>query len=156
MAGIPLLALVLWQLAYSLDCADGQLARVTGRASPAGARVDVLCDVAVQISLVTAVSIVAAAPPWLSAVFAGTWLVNLFTSVLASTPGAASLLPSTSLPVRLLKLARDYGAMVLALGLVLAFAPQWTAAAMMAFAVTNGGFLLASIAQAAVAAIRTS
>ncbi len=155
-AGIPLLALVLWQLAYSLDCADGQLARVTGRASAAGARVDVLCDVAVQISLVTAVSIVADAPPWLSAVFAGTWLVNLFTSVLASSPGAASLLPSTSLPVRLLKLARDYGAMVLALGLVLAFAPQWSAAAMVVFAVTNGGFLLASIAQAAAAALRTN
>ncbi|WP_020524298.1 CDP-alcohol phosphatidyltransferase family protein [Catelliglobosispora koreensis] len=150
--GIPLLALVLWQLAYSLDCADGQLARVTGRTSPAGARVDVLCDVAVQISLVTAVSIAASAPPWLSAAFAGTWLVNLLTSVLASSPGAASLMPSTSLPVRLLKLVRDYGAMVLALGLVLAFAPQWTAGAMAVFTVTNGGFLLASIAQTAAAA----
>ena len=39
--------LVGWQLAYAFDCADGQLARATGRASPAGARLDVLCDLAV-------------------------------------------------------------------------------------------------------------
>src|SRR4051794_13398065 len=41
---VGLLALAGWQVAYALDCADGQLARVTGQSSPAGARVDVLCD----------------------------------------------------------------------------------------------------------------
>lgn len=33
-----------WQLAYGLDCADGQLARATGQASDYGAWLDVACD----------------------------------------------------------------------------------------------------------------
>src|SRR5919107_611342 len=57
---IGLLALLGWQFAYALDCADGQLARVTGQSSPAGARVDVLCDVAAQVALVSALAAVAA------------------------------------------------------------------------------------------------
>lgn len=151
---IGLGALLLWQVAYSLDCADGQLARVTGRTGPAGARVDILCDVAVQISLVTAIAAVATAqrpgtPTWLVTVFCGTWMVNLVTSVMASGAAAASLLGSTSLPVRVLKLLRDYGAVVTACALVLAFLPAWTPVLMAAFAAVNGGFLLASIAASA-------
>src|SRR5690242_20313664 len=75
-----------WQLAYAFDCADGQLARVTGRANPAGARLDVLCDLAVQVSLVAAVAsfLPPTTSPWVPALFAGTWLVNLVTSVLQS------------------------------------------------------------------------
>src|SRR5207244_9637763 len=89
-------ALVLWHVAYALDCADGQLARVTGQSSSEGARVDVLCDVALQIGLVAAVSTVAAhyAPrpaPALIAAFAGTWMVNLITSILQQGGSAASL-----------------------------------------------------------------
>ncbi|HYN97169.1 MAG TPA: CDP-alcohol phosphatidyltransferase family protein [Pilimelia sp.] len=151
---VGLLAVVGWQLAYGLDCADGQLARVTGRTSPAGARLDILCDVAAQIALVTALAATAAAqrpgtPAWLLAAFAGTWLVNLVTSVLQSGPQAASMVPSRSLPVRLVKLVRDYGALVAAAGLVLAVAPGWTVGLIAAFTVVNGGFLLASIAFAA-------
>jgi phosphatidylglycerophosphate synthase len=148
---VGLLALVGWQVAYALDCADGQLARVTARTSPAGARVDVLCDVAAQIALVAAVSAVAVAqqpgtPAWLVAVFAGTWMVNLVTSVLQSGPQAASMVPSRSLPVRLVKLVRDYGAVIMLAGLVLTIIPEWTVALLVAFSVVNGGFLLASIA----------
>src|SRR6266545_4507415 len=63
-------AWLLWQLAYIFDCADGQLARVTSVASPAGGRFDIFCDIAVQIALVSAVSTVAVAawpatPTWL-------------------------------------------------------------------------------------------
>ena len=145
-------ALLAWQLAYSLDCADGQLARVTGMAGPAGARVDVLCDVAVQISLVIAISATAVAqepatPTWLVALFAGAWMINLVTSVMASGAAAASLMTSTSLPIRVLKLARDYGAVVTACGLVIAFVPSWTPWLMAAFATVNSLFLLASIGQ---------
>jgi phosphatidylglycerophosphate synthase len=148
---VGLLALAGWQVAYALDCADGQLARVTKRTSPAGARVDVLCDVAAQIGVVTALSAVAVAqqpdtPTWLVAVFAGTWMVNLVTSVLQSGPQAASMVPSRSLPVRVVKLIRDYGAVIAAAGLVLTLAPQWTVGLLVAFSVVNGGFLLASIA----------
>src|SRR5690606_1369410 len=104
-----------WQLAYAFDCADGQLARVTNRTSAAGGRLDVLCDVATQISVVAALAAVAAAqasppPGWLSAAFAGTWMVNLVTSALASGQANASLIPSRGGAVRLIKLVRDYGA----------------------------------------------
>ncbi|HWG99001.1 MAG TPA: CDP-alcohol phosphatidyltransferase family protein [Pilimelia sp.] len=156
---VGLAAGVGWQLAYAFDCADGQLARVTGRASPAGARLDILCDVAAQISLVTALASTAAAywptpAGWLVAAFAGTWMINLTTSVLQSGATAASMVPSRSPVVRLVKLIRDYGAIVAGAALVLAFAPQWTIFVMIAFTLSNGGFLLASIAYAARAALR--
>lgn len=153
-AVVGLAALVLWQLAYSLDCADGQLARVTGRAGPAGARVDILADVALQISLVAAVATVAHEytpnlPTWLAAAFAGTWMVNLVTSVLQQGASAASLVSGRSTVVRVVKLVRDYGAVVTGIALVIAFAPHWTVWLMSAFLVVNGGFLVASIAMAA-------
>jgi phosphatidylglycerophosphate synthase len=151
-------ALALWHLAYALDCADGQLARLTARASPTGARVDILCDVATQISLVAAVATVnrvynPATPDWLVAAFAGTWMVNLVTSVLQQGSAAASLITSDSTVVRLVKLLRDYGAVVTVIGLTLAFAPQWTVWLMVGFVAVNGGFLLASIAAAARASL---
>jgi phosphatidylglycerophosphate synthase len=155
---IGLIALLAWQLAYAFDCADGQLARVTGQASLAGGRLDILCDIAVQIGLVAALSAVAVAhrpgtPSWLSAVFAGTWMVNLVTSVMQSGPAAASMVPSRSLPVRLVKLVRDYGAVILVAGLVLTVIPQWTVVVLWAFTAVNGLFLLASIAFSARAAL---
>jgi phosphatidylglycerophosphate synthase len=156
---VGLFALVAWQIAYAFDCADGQLARVTGRTSTAGARLDILCDVAAQIGLVAALSAVAVAyrpttPVWLVAAFVGTWMVNLVTSVMQSGPNAASMLPSRSLAVRVVKLARDYGAVILLAGLVLTFVPQWTIAVVWAFTAVNGLFLLASIAFSARASLR--
>nr|WP_240947756.1 CDP-alcohol phosphatidyltransferase family protein [Planosporangium mesophilum] len=155
---IGLVALVLWQLAYSLDCADGQLARVTGQASPAGARLDILCDVALQIALVAAVASVAHAydpdtPTWLVAAFAGTWMVNLVTSALQQGAAAASLVTSRSTAVRLIKLVRDYGAVVTVIGLTLALVPAWTVWLMAAFTLVNGGFLLASVVASARASL---
>jgi phosphatidylglycerophosphate synthase len=157
-AWVGIVALVGWQVAYVLDCSDGQLARVTGQGSPAGARVDILCDVASQVALVAGLSAVASArsdaPIWLVAFFSGTWLVNIVTSVLQSGPNAASMMPSRSLPVRLVKLIRDPGAVFLAAGLVLAFAPSLTIWYVVVFTVVNGGFLIASIVFTARAAYR--
>jgi phosphatidylglycerophosphate synthase len=155
---VGLLALVGWQLAYALDCADGQLARVTGQTSSAGARTDILCDVASQIALFTALATVAMAqepgtPTWLVTVFAGTWMVNLVTSALQSGPAAASMVPSRSLPVRAVKLVRDPGAIFFVAALILLFAPAWTVWFVVAFSIVNGGFLLASIAFTARAAL---
>ncbi|MEH1030654.1 CDP-alcohol phosphatidyltransferase family protein [Micromonospora profundi] len=155
---VGLLALIGWQVAYSLDCADGQLARVTGQGSPAGARIDILCDVAAQIALVAALAATAVAqepgtPTWLVATFAGTWMVNLVTSVMQSGPNAASMVTSTSLPVRLVKLVRDYGAVIFVAAVVLAVAPALVLWVMVAFTVVNGGFLLASIAFSARASL---
>ncbi|MCW3816518.1 CDP-alcohol phosphatidyltransferase family protein [Micromonospora sp. DR5-3] len=156
---VGLVALVGWQIAYALDCADGQLARVTGQGSSAGARVDVLCDVAAQIALVAALGATAVAqrpatPAWLVAIFAGTWMVNLVTSVMQAGPNAASMVTSSSLPVRLVKLVRDYGAVIFLAGLVLAVAPALTVWLVVAFTIVNGGFLLASIAFSARASLR--
>jgi phosphatidylglycerophosphate synthase len=148
---IGILALVGWQVAYALDCADGQLARVTGQTSAAGGRVDVLCDVAAQIALVAALAATAEAqvpetPAWLLAAFAGTWMVNLVTSVMQSGAQASSMITSTSLPVRIVKLVRDYGAVIAVAGLVLTVAPALTIWLIGAFTLVNGGFLGASIA----------
>ncbi len=148
---IGLLALIGWQVAYALDCSDGQLARVTGQTSPAGARIDVLCDVAAQIALVAALAATAEAqvpetPAWLLAAFAGTWMVNLVTSVMQSGPQATSMVTSTSLPVRVVKLVRDYGAVIFLAGAVLTVAPQWTIWVVGLFTLVNAAFLAASIA----------
>ncbi|AGZ46735.1 CDP-alcohol phosphatidyltransferase family protein [Actinoplanes friuliensis] len=156
---IGLLALVGWQLAYALDCSDGQLARVTGQTSTAGGRVDVLCDVAGQIALVAALSAVAEAqvpetPAWLVAAFAGTWMVNLVTSVMQGGDQAASMVTSRSLPVRVAKLVRDYGAVIAVAGVVLTVAPQWTVWLVSAFTLINGAFLAASIAFSGRAALK--
>jgi phosphatidylglycerophosphate synthase len=156
---VGLLALLGWQAAYALDCADGMLARVSGRTSAAGARVDVLCDVAVQIALVAALAATASAqepsiPAWLVAAFAGTWMVNLVTSVMQSGPNAASMVTSRSLPVRVVKLIRDYGAVITLAGVVLTVAPQWIVWVVAFFTLVNGGFLAASIAFAGRSALR--
>ncbi len=157
---IGVLAFLAWQLAYSLDCADGQLARVTGTSSPAGARFDVLADVALQISLVAAVGTAAVAqrsstPVWLVAAFAASWMVNMVTSVMAKEGTNASLVSSSSLPVRLVKLIRDYGAMVTLIGLVLALWPAGTIWLLVLFTAVNCLFLLVSIATAARDSLRT-
>jgi phosphatidylglycerophosphate synthase len=158
-AVVGLAALVGWQVAYTFDCADGQLARVTGKASTAGRRVDVLCDVALQICLVAAVGTVAhayhpATPTWLLAAFAGTWMTNLVTSELQKGDAAQSLITSGSLLVRTVKLVRDYGAVITVIALVLAFLPSWTLAVVIAFTAVNGLFLLASIGAAVRASLR--
>lgn len=157
---VGLLALVGWQVAYAFDCADGQLARATGQTSVAGARTDILCDVASQIALLTAIATVAVAqrpgtPVWLVGAFIGGWMVNLVTSALQSGPAAASMVPSRSLPVRVVKLIRDPGALFFVAALILLVAPAGMVWFVAAFAIVNGGFLLASIAFSARAGLAT-
>lgn len=143
---------VVWQVAYCADCSDGQLARVTSASSAAGGRLDVLCDIAVQVSLVAAVAAVAAAagdaPAWLTAAFAGSWMVNLVTSVMAKEGTNVSLISSESLAARLVKLIRDYSAMLTVIAATIAVRPAAMVWLMGVFTVVNGGFLLASIVQA--------
>jgi phosphatidylglycerophosphate synthase len=155
---VALGALVLWHAAYMLDCADGQLARVTGTGSDAGARVDILCDVAIQASVVAVVVAVADAytpwlPAWSGAAFAALWMTNLVTSVMAKEDASVSMVTSTSLPVRLVKLVRDYGFVVTVIAAALAW-PEAMAAVMLFFGAVNALFLLASIAVNARATLR--
>lgn len=158
---VGLVAWLVWQVAYCLDCSDGQLARVTSATSPAGGRVDILCDIAVQVSVVAAVTAVATAarpgvPSWLVAVFAGVWMVNLVTSVMAKEGTNMSLITSGSLVVRLVKLIRDYGFMVTLIAAVIVVHPASMVWVMVVFSLVNAGFLVASIAQSGRASLRGS
>jgi hypothetical protein len=83
-------------------------------------------------------------------------MINMVTSVMAKEGTNQSLVTSRSLVVRLVKLIRDYGAMVALIGLVLAFLPSWMVWVMVLFTAVNCLFLLASIAQAARASLRAT
>jgi len=72
-----------------------------------------------------------------------------------SGPQAASMIESRSLPVRVVKLVRDYGAVIALAGLVLTVAPQWTVWLVSVFTLINAGFLAASIAFAGRQALRS-
>jgi phosphatidylglycerophosphate synthase len=147
-------ALVLWHVAYSLDCADGQLARFTGRTSTAGARLDVLADAAVGISLAAALAATAvehssSVPTFMVVLLAGGWMVNVLTSVLQSGELAGSLVASTSPVVRLAKLPRDHSVVVTVCAFAVGFAPGSARWVIAFFAGFNCLFLALSIAAAA-------
>ncbi|MCC3765960.1 CDP-alcohol phosphatidyltransferase family protein [Glycomyces sp. TRM65418] len=155
---VALAALVLWQVAYMLDCADGQLARVTRTGSEAGARVDILADIAIQASVVAVVVAVVRAytpeiPAWCGAAFAALWMTNLVTAVMAKEDDGVSLVKSGNIIVRLIKLVRDYGFVIAVIALAL-LRPESMAAVMLFFGAVNALFLLASIASNARASLR--
>jgi phosphatidylglycerophosphate synthase len=115
----PLLAasvgVIGWQLAYSLDCADGQVARATGRSSPGGAILDLLSDYLVQITVIFSMLQVATPgmiPTWSSgfSVFVtGGWLISPFYGAIVGVNEEA-LGPGRVAPLRdLVTQARDYG-----------------------------------------------
>ncbi|MEU5154308.1 CDP-alcohol phosphatidyltransferase family protein [Glycomyces sp. NPDC021274] len=155
---VALAALVLWQVAYMLDCADGQLARATGTGSEAGARVDILCDIAIQASVVSVVVAVTRAysyevPAWCGAAFAALWMTNLVTAVMAKADDGVSMVKSTSIIVRLIKLVRDYGFIIVVIALAL-IRPEFMWVVLLGFGAVNALFLLASIASNARASLR--
>ncbi len=80
------LALIFWPLAYVFDCADGQLARATGKQGEFGARVDVLADYAAQVMVVVAVTAVGSAsatlPAALIALIGSLWCFGTFAATL--------------------------------------------------------------------------
>jgi phosphatidylglycerophosphate synthase len=77
---IQLAAVLGYQLSYVLDCADGQLARVTGKTSSSGADLDILVDIAVSWSLASSIAAVAiihqVLPPWFIGIFASSWSIS--------------------------------------------------------------------------------
>lgn len=147
---LALAALAAWHVAYMLDCADGQLARVTGTGSESGARVDILSDVAIQTSVVAVVVAVVDAytptvPAWAGAAFAAVWMTNLVTSVMAKEDDGVSLVKADNIVIRLIKLVRDYGFVITVIALALIW-PEAMVAVMLAFGAVNALFLLAAIA----------
>jgi phosphatidylglycerophosphate synthase len=150
-----LLAFVCWQLAYVLDCADGQVARATGKTSDFGARVDVLVDFLVQSSIVCAIATVVErasdVPVALLVVFATTWFVDLITWVLSRADGNVghSFTSGSGGIVGVVKLVRDYGLVVFVLSGWLAIHPRSLIVPVTAFTAVHVAFLLASIGREA-------
>jgi hypothetical protein len=81
-------------------------------------------------------------------------MVNLVTSVMQGGEQASSMVTSRSLPIRLVKLVRDYGAVIALAGLVLIVAPQWTIWFVGLFTLVNAAFLAASVVFSARQALR--
>lgn len=132
-----------WQLAYALDCGDGQLARATGRASPAGAILDIVCDFFVGATVAAAFASVAGAagmPTGLAAVSGALWLTGtayhgLETALdvrMASLGGSAG---------RLLAQVRDYGLQVAVMPVLAAFSDTATYLGLVSITALSAGFL---------------
>ena len=161
---VPLLVVgvVLWQVAYIFDCADGQLARATGKTSPHGASVDIYADVAVQIAVVAAVSSVILSrheiPALLVVLFASAWYLNFVTFLLVkgNDQGGHSLIARRSALVSMAKLPRDYGFVILVLGTWLLASPGTLFVPVMAVTALNVVLLVLYIARAADLSIRAS
>ncbi len=149
-AALFVLGAVLLQIAYICDCADGQLARASGKTSPYGASLDPLVDLVVHISTAIAIGEVMAVrhelPIAVLLLLAGAWSVNVLTCVLEKDDGSIhSLLRGDSLLVSLIKLPRDYGLVVLVIGVWLTVAPGTLYIAACAVIAVNLVVLLARI-----------
>jgi len=119
----------LWQVAYIFDCADGQTARAASATTPAGARLDLLVDFAVQASITVALVRVAEHdshfPLTLLVAYVALWPVSLLTFMAQKASGgeATSLLSTSSRWTEAARLARDYGLTILVLGVWAAASP---------------------------------
>lgn len=149
-----LLALLFWQLAYILDCADGQIARATGKTSSFGARVDILVDFLVQITVISALMTVLAQrvnPPVALVVFGSiVWPLGILMFTLARNDGNKNhSLTRRGGVVAVIKLIRDNGVRILVVGLWLFFHPQSIVIPVAAICAVNAGLLVASIGREA-------
>ena len=160
-APVPVWAVVavalVWQLAFSLDCADGQLARARGTASAFGAWFDELVDVVAHASVFTALSLFLVRALALDAL-AGALLAGVTVSASlvqnVSTWRRQALIhrespsASPSATVRLLYSARDlldYGAFLLVASLLLLW-PVALLGFLVAITVLNGLYALMQVA----------
>jgi phosphatidylglycerophosphate synthase len=142
-------AALLWQLAYLLDCTDGQVARSSNKVTPHGARLDLLTDFAVQSSALVALCVAIARtshePLSILFAFATTWTLQLlifsFTQTTPGTPKALSVVSSNTWLVKFAKLPRDYGFAILVLGAWLATAPASLYVPAIAYLALNGSLL---------------
>lgn len=153
---------VLWQAAYVFDCADGKLARATGKTSVYGKSVDIFADVGVQVSVVVAVGRVmldgGAGHGLLAVLFASLWYLNFVTVLLARGDGGVShsLVARRSAVVSVVKLLRDYGFLVLVLGVWLVVSPGTLAVPAAVVTGVNLVLLVGYIARSAGLSVRAT
>lgn len=142
-----------WLLAAALDCADGQLARVARQTSPAGAVLDILCDVLSQAMFVAALAAVASVfhpgvPAAAYAFAGGIWMMVLVTAQLDKDGADVSLLPAESLPLSVLKAPRDLIAQITAAAVAIAVWPAGMLWLIGGLTAVNSIYLFALIARA--------
>lgn len=131
----------LFQLGYGLDCADGQLARATGRSSAFGAWLDVACDHVRNIMLAAAVGLwlhrcgLGAAALLAGVAFAIGAAVQLHTATQLKA-GAAAPASRRRMMATLVTAALDTATMLL----VLAVLRPWPEALALATAGFGGGY----------------
>lgn len=143
-----------WQVAYALDCGDGQLARIAGQTSPAGGVVDMLCDVVTQALFVAALAAIVDAwhpdlPAWTVALAGSVWMLTLITSSLDKSGEDVSLIRAESLPVQVLKLCRDFGAQITAAAVLIGLWPSGILVFLAALTAVNDVHLLVLITRTA-------
>lgn len=145
-----LLAMLLWQLSFIFDCADGQVARATGKANSFGARLDTLVDFLVHgVVICSLATVIAAQTDLPSAVLVGLgifWPVNLLVCALARADGnVGHSFTQRDGMVAVIKLGRDTGFILLIVGVWLLAHPQTIVFPVIVFTAFNTCFLLASI-----------
>ena len=124
-----IVAVVGWQVAYALDGADGQLARVTGRTSDVGGVLDLYGDWLHRVVLLVALFAVVAEggvtvpSGWVVVLVAGN-LAALFHQAL-DRGGAVGALTASPLH-RAVQVVRDPGVMALLFGIAVGLPPAWT------------------------------
>ena len=161
-APLVVAGVVLWQLGYIFDCADGKLARATGKTSAYGTSVDVFADLTVQLSVVVALSNVILSgdkvPDLLAVLFASLWYIGFVTNLLARGDNQVShsLIAKRTALVSAAKLLRDYGFIILVLGTWLLVSSSTLIIPMMAVTATNLVLLVAYTAKSAGLSIRAS
>ena len=132
-----------WQLDYSLDCADGQLARSTATTSAAGFVLDLLSDFLVQTSVVSATLwvITSAAPEWwtpqITPLAAAGWLISPFYSGILNVISVKQVPGTRSLGQKIVQHSRDYGLHLAVLPVLIAISIDLTAAALLAISSLN-------------------
>lgn len=149
-----LIALLFWQLVYVLDCADGQIARATGKTSSFGARVDILVDFLVQMTVISALMTVLTQrvnlPVALIVFGAIVWPLGILIFILARNDGnKGHSFTQRGGVVSVVKLIRDNGVRLLTVGLWLFFHPQSIVIPVAAICAANACLLVASIGREA-------
>jgi phosphatidylglycerophosphate synthase len=146
------LALVFWTFAYALDCADGQLARASGKQSEFGARVDVLADYGAQALVVVAIVAVGnasqAVPTALVAVICSFWSFGTFAASLRQSDSIEghSVLGGRPL-ARIMHSILDTGLINLALGAWILISPATIIIPASAITLLNIAYLVGSVAR---------
>jgi phosphatidylglycerophosphate synthase len=114
--------ILLWQLAYAFDCADGQLARAESIRNPYGALVDVLCDFFAQLAVLAAVVETVAgdrAVPWYVAIGMAGWFGPFLYASVSDARHFHLVSRERSAMVRAVLGLQDYGLQVFVLAAAL-------------------------------------